>query len=116
MHPTTLSQLEKLFFLQPTLLVGSPGTAKTNIMTQFLRSAVTEQTIFKIMNFSSLTTPGMFQLAVEVELSWICTTHARSVLAMPKRPVLCVVAAGKHGEEAGPDIRAARGEVHDAVH
>lgn len=52
--------------LQPALLVGGPGTAKTNIVNQFLGGFSPEHMLSKTINFSSLTTPGIFQLTVEV--------------------------------------------------
>ena len=52
--------------MQPSLLVGGPGTAKTNIANQFLGRFNLDQAVSKTITFSSLTTPGIFQLTVEV--------------------------------------------------
>ena len=45
-----------------SLLVGSPGTAKTCCINQFIRSFNPETTGDKTITFSSLTTPGIFQV------------------------------------------------------
>lgn len=47
------------------LLVGGPGTAKTNITNQFLGSFNVDQSSAKTITFSSLTTPGIFQATLE---------------------------------------------------
>ena len=51
---------------QASLLVGGPGTAKTSIVNQFLGRFPAEEFTSKTITFSSLTTPAIFQLAVEV--------------------------------------------------
>ena len=51
---------------QASLLVGGPGTAKTSIINQFLGSFPAEEFTSKTITFSSLTTPAIFQTAVEV--------------------------------------------------
>ncbi|PNH08753.1 Dynein gamma chain, flagellar outer arm [Tetrabaena socialis] len=48
-----------------TLLVGGPGTAKTNTINQFISKFNQETTSNKTITFSSLTTPGIFQLSIE---------------------------------------------------
>mmetsp|Transcript_5388 Transcript_5388/g.12712 ORF Transcript_5388/g.12712 Transcript_5388/m.12712 type:complete len:4322 (-) Transcript_5388:507-13472(-) len=48
-----------------SLLVGSPGTAKTCCINQFIRSFNPETTGDKTITFSSLTTPGIFQITIE---------------------------------------------------
>lgn len=54
----------------PTLhlpqLVGGPGTAKTATIQQFLGRFNKEEHTSKTITFSYLTTPGIFQQAVEV--------------------------------------------------
>jgi len=51
--------------VQPVLLVGGPGTSKTNIANQFLGRFNLDQAISKTITFSSLTTPGIFQVTLE---------------------------------------------------
>jgi hypothetical protein len=51
------------------LLVGGPGTAKTNIANQFLGRFNLDQAISKTITFSSLTTPGIFQVTLEASYS-----------------------------------------------
>ncbi len=51
---------------QASLLVGGPGTAKTSIINQFMGRFTPEETTSKTITFSSLTTPAIFQTAVEV--------------------------------------------------
>ena len=48
-----------------SLLVGSPGTAKTSTINQFLSKFNAEQTVSKTVTFSSLTTPQIFQTTIE---------------------------------------------------
>ncbi|KAI3432720.1 hypothetical protein D9Q98_004263 [Chlorella vulgaris] len=48
-----------------TLLVGGPGTAKTCTVQQFLGRLAGEEQCSKTINFSYLTTPGIFQTAME---------------------------------------------------
>nr|Q39575.1 RecName: Full=Dynein gamma chain, flagellar outer arm [Chlamydomonas reinhardtii]7KZM_C Chain C, Dynein gamma chain, flagellar outer arm [Chlamydomonas reinhardtii]7KZN_C Chain C, Dynein gamma chain, flagellar outer arm [Chlamydomonas reinhardtii]7KZO_C Chain C, Dynein gamma chain, flagellar outer arm [Chlamydomonas reinhardtii]8GLV_AD Chain AD, Dynein gamma chain, flagellar outer arm [Chlamydomonas reinhardtii]8GLV_AX Chain AX, Dynein gamma chain, flagellar outer arm [Chlamydomonas reinhar len=48
-----------------TLLVGGPGTAKTNTINQFISKFNAETTANKTITFSSLTTPGIFQMSIE---------------------------------------------------
>lgn len=54
------------FAVQASLLVGGPGTAKTSIVNQFLLRFPPDEATSKTMTFSSLTTPAIFQTAVEV--------------------------------------------------
>ena len=51
-----------------TLLVGGLGTAKTSIGLMFMAEQDPNETIGKLINFSSATTPGMFQKTVEASL------------------------------------------------
>jgi len=48
-----------------SLLVGGPGTAKTATIMQFIGKFNPEATSNKIITFSSLTTPNIFQMTVE---------------------------------------------------
>lgn len=48
-----------------TLLVGGPGTAKTNTINQFISKFNPDMTTNKTITFSSLTTPGIFQMSIE---------------------------------------------------
>ncbi|GFR42148.1 hypothetical protein Agub_g3000 [Astrephomene gubernaculifera] len=48
-----------------TLLVGGPGTAKTNTINQFIAKFNPDTTTNKTITFSSLTTPGIFQMSIE---------------------------------------------------
>lgn len=57
---------ETRFAAQASLLVGGPGTAKTSIVNQFLLRFPPDEATSKTMTFSSLTTPAIFQTAVEV--------------------------------------------------
>jgi dynein heavy chain, axonemal len=50
------------------LLVGGPGTAKTSTALMYLGDCKSRGHNFKRVNFSSATTPGMFQEAVEAGL------------------------------------------------
>ena len=58
--------------VQPVLLVGGPGTAKTNITKQFLGGFNLDQATAKTIMFSSLTSPGIFQATLEVERISFC--------------------------------------------
>ncbi|KAJ0399007.1 hypothetical protein P43SY_008327 [Pythium insidiosum] len=53
---------------RPVLMVGGPGTAKTSSALMFFNDLNPDQMIIKRVNFSSATTPFMFQNAVESEL------------------------------------------------
>ena len=48
-----------------TLLVGGPGTAKTTIVAQYMGKLNPDTHTSKSITFSSLTTPNIFQLAIE---------------------------------------------------
>ena len=48
-----------------TLLVGGPGTAKTTIVSQYIAKLNPDTHTSKSITFSSLTTPNIFQLAIE---------------------------------------------------
>jgi hypothetical protein len=56
------------FGLQHTLLVGSPGTAKTSCVLMYADTFDGETHSFKRINFSSATLPVNFQNALEGEL------------------------------------------------
>lgn len=51
-----------------TLLVGSPGTAKTSVALMYCSKFDSEQMLFKRINFSSATTPFNFQESIEAEV------------------------------------------------
>ena len=48
-----------------TLLVGGPGTAKTTVINMFMGKFPVEEVASKVITFSSLTTPGIFQKTME---------------------------------------------------
>ncbi|KAJ8610701.1 hypothetical protein CTAYLR_005659 [Chrysophaeum taylorii] len=53
----------------PVLIVGESGTAKTTMALVYFETCLDQDlALVKKMNFSSATTPGMFQVAVEAEL------------------------------------------------
>jgi dynein heavy chain len=51
-----------------TLLVGSPGTAKTSVCLMYTSKFNSEEMLFKRINFSSATTPFNFQESIEAEV------------------------------------------------
>jgi dynein heavy chain len=51
-----------------TLLVGSPGTAKTSVCLMYTSKFDAEQMLYKRINFSSATTPFNFQESIEAEV------------------------------------------------
>lgn len=55
---------------KPSLIIGSPGTAKTSIVQQYCAKLIEEdpKLIFKKANFSFATLPGMFQMQMEADL------------------------------------------------
>jgi dynein heavy chain len=53
---------------QNTLLVGSPGTAKTSVCLMYCGKFDSESMLFKRINFSSATTPYNFQESIEAEV------------------------------------------------
>jgi dynein heavy chain len=53
---------------QNTLLVGSPGTAKTSVCMMYCSRFNPEEMLFKRINFSSATTPFNFQESIEAEV------------------------------------------------
>lgn len=48
-----------------SLLVGGPGTAKTTVINMFMGRFPVEEMANKVITFSSLTTPGIFQMTME---------------------------------------------------
>jgi len=50
---------------RPALLVGGPGTAKSCIVNRYIEQQDPLSLVYKGMNFSSATTPGVFQSIVE---------------------------------------------------
>lgn len=79
--------------LQASLLLGGPGTAKTSIVNQFLQRFLVEETTSKTITFSSLTTPAIFQTAVEVpitaSLSRVCKEKHLFHLVGPRALLHC---------------------------
>lgn len=53
---------------RPVLLVGGPGTAKTSIVLQYIAKQNKDETLFKRVNFSSATTPQIFQNIIEASI------------------------------------------------
>lgn len=51
---------------QGSLLVGGPGTAKTTVVNSFLSRFSPDSFSSKTITFSSLSTPAIFQVSVEV--------------------------------------------------
>ena len=51
-----------------TLLVGGPGTAKTTVINMFMSKFPVEEVASKVITFSSLTTPGIFQKTMEASV------------------------------------------------
>jgi dynein heavy chain len=66
--PTTKSELRKEPGQQHTLLVGSPGTAKTSVIIQYANQFDTDKQAFKRINFSYATTPFNYQENIESEI------------------------------------------------
>lgn len=48
-----------------SLLVGGPGTAKTTVINMFMAKFPVDEVASKVITFSSLTTPGIFQTTME---------------------------------------------------
>jgi dynein heavy chain, axonemal len=51
-----------------SLLVGGPGTAKTTVINMFMSKFPVEEVASKVITFSSLTTPGIFQMTMEASV------------------------------------------------
>ena len=51
-----------------SLLVGGPGTAKTTVINMFMSKFPVEEVASKVITFSSLTTPGIFQKTIEASV------------------------------------------------
>ena len=51
-----------------SLLVGGPGTAKTTVINMFMSKYPAEEVASKVITFSSLTTPGIFQTTMEASV------------------------------------------------
>jgi dynein heavy chain len=71
----TMDSTRSLFIIEnlhknrkPVLLVGGSGTAKTSTAFIFMNGFDPDDMLQKNVNFSSATTPGMFQATVEAEL------------------------------------------------
>jgi dynein heavy chain len=66
--PKDKSEIRKEPGQQHTLLVGSPGTAKTSVVIQYANSLDTNTWAFKRINFSYATTPFNYQENIESEI------------------------------------------------
>jgi len=71
----TMDSTRAIFLLEalhvqklPVLMIGGAGTAKTSVALMFFRTFDPEKRLLKRVNFSSATTPGMFQSTIESEL------------------------------------------------
>lgn len=53
---------------KPVLLVGGPGTSKTSIAMMYIEAQPKSELLFKRINFSSATTPGIFQQIIEASV------------------------------------------------
>jgi dynein heavy chain, axonemal len=51
-----------------SLLVGGPGTAKTTVVNMFMSKFPVEEVASKVITFSSLTTPSIFQKTIEASV------------------------------------------------
>ena len=51
-----------------SLLVGGPGTAKTTVINMFMAKFPVEEMASKVITFSSLTSPGIFQTTMEASV------------------------------------------------
>jgi hypothetical protein len=55
-------------YRRPVLMIGGPGTAKTSTALMYFSSFDVNKQMMKRVNFSSATTPGLFQESIESEL------------------------------------------------
>ena len=78
---------------QASLLVGGPGTAKTTVINSFLSKFSSDSYSSKTITFSSLSTPAIFQVSVEVGAAIGC--HACTA-------ALSILCAGSCVERASP--------------
>ena len=86
--------------------MGGPGTAKTSIINQFLGSFPTEDFTAKTITFSSLTTPAIFQTAVEVG----------SQLCINPKPKTYIPLIKGHADAASLPVHEARAWRRSASH
>jgi len=53
---------------KPVLLIGGPGTSKTSIAMMYIEAQPKTEILFKRINFSSASTPGIFQQIIEASV------------------------------------------------
>jgi len=62
------TQKKSIYCQRCVLLVGGSGTAKTSTVLMFAQKFNNNEMMFKSVNFSSATTPGLFQRTIEAEV------------------------------------------------